>query len=61
MVYLIAYFQTYPYNGVPVSLTGVKVNSTKIEDRKITLLIGKYIVRGLLQSSLLLSKGYTKI
>ena len=39
--------------AVPVFLAGVKVNSSKIENRKITLLLGKYLVRRMLQCSLL--------
>ena len=56
-VYILAHFQTYPLlkilYAVPVSLTGVKVNSSKIENHKITLLLGKYLVRRMLQCSLL--------
>ena len=45
-VYILAHFQAYPLlnilYGVPVSLTGVKVNSSKIDNLKITLFLGKY-------------------
>ena len=54
-VHILAHLQTYPLLkilcGVPVSLTGVKVNSSKIENRKITLLLGEYLVRRMLQCS----------
>ena len=67
-VHILAHLQTDPLlkilYGVPVSLTGVKVNSSEIENRKITLLLGKYLVRRMLQCSRLVkqvSRGYTII
>ena len=55
-----AHFQTYPLleiqYAVPLSLTGVKMNSSNIENRKITLLLGKYLVHRMLQCSLLLKQ-----
>ena len=55
-VYILTHFQTYPLlkilYDVPVSLTGVKVNGSEIENHKITLLLGNYLVRRMFQCSL---------